>query len=70
MRIGYIWKSVSSVEEKIKKMSIINYRALLLHFGTSGKNCNQSCNFRVSLDEKTKHNLKLLKDAILEINPF
>ena len=52
------------VDGKItKKMSILNCRVYIL--GTSGKNYTEAHNFKVSLDEKTKSNLKLLKETIL-----
>ena len=51
-------------------MKIINWGALYYTFGASGKNYKVVQNFRVSLDEKMKSNLKLLKDRILKTNYF
>ena len=48
----------------------VNWRDLYYTFGTSGKNYKDAHNFRISLDEKTKCNLKLLKNTILEVNIF
>ena len=48
-----------------RNTSIINCRGLYYTFGTSGKNYKEAHNFRISLDEKTKCNLKLLKNTIL-----
>ena len=58
---------LSSIYVKITKrnMSIINCRGLYYTFGTSGKNYKEAHNFRISLNEKTKCNLKLLKNTIL-----
>ena len=58
---------LSSIYVKITKrnMSIINCRGLYYTFGTSGKNYKEAHNFRISLNEKTKCNLKLLKSTIL-----
>ena len=58
---------LSSIYVKITKrnMSIINCRGLYYTFGTSGKNYKEAHNFRTSLNEKTKCNLKLLKNTIL-----
>ena len=58
---------LSSIYVKITKrnMSIINCRGLYYTFGTSGKNYKKAHNFRISLNEKTKCNLKLLKNTIL-----
>ena len=58
---------LSSIYVKITKrnMSIINCRGLYYTFGTSGKNYKEAHNFRISLDEKTKCNSKLLKNTIL-----
>ena len=46
-------------------MSLINCKVFYYTFGTSGKNCKDAHNFRISLDKKTKFNSKLLKNAIL-----
>ena len=51
--------------EDNKEMTIINWRAFNYSSGTCGKNCEVPQNFRVSLDEKEKNNLKLLKCEIL-----
>ena len=58
---------LSSIYVKITKrnMSIINCRGLYYTFGTSGKNYKEAHNFRISLNEKTKCNLKLQKNTIL-----
>ena len=58
---------LSSVYVNITKrnMSIMNCRGLYYTSGTSSKNHKEAHNFRISLDEKTKCNLKLLKDTIL-----
>lgn len=45
-------------------MSIIGCRALYYTFGTSGKNYKDSHNFRVTIDEDAKKNLKSFKDAV------
>ena len=37
-------------------------------FGTSCKNYKEAHNFRISVDEKTKCNLNLLKNTILQVN--
>ena len=39
----------------------------LKHFGRSVKNYEEALNFRVSLNEETKSNLKLLKGAMLRL---
>ena len=46
-------------------MTVINLEALYYTFGTSGINYEVAQNFKVSLDEKRKSNLKLLKDKTL-----
>ena len=52
-------------------MSIIYWRVLYYTFGASGRNCKEVQNFRVSLDKKTKNNLKLLtKYCNLKISCF
>ena len=51
-------------------MTIINWGALCYNFGTSGLNYKEIQNFRVSLDEKTKSNLKLIKDKVLQVIDF
>ena len=48
-----------------KEMTIINWGALCYSFGTSGLNYIVAQNFRVSVDEKTKSNLKLIEDKLL-----
>ena len=56
-------KGVSLVDEKItKKMTIEMTKKTEM---TSGINQEGVKNFKVSLDEKRKSNLKLLKDKIL-----
>ena len=50
--------------EDKKEMTLTNWRALCYNFGTSGLNYKMTQNFRVSLDEKTKSNLKLIKDIL------
>ena len=47
---------------------MMNYEALYYNFVTSGKSYKEEHNFRVSLDEKTKRNSKLLNDATLSVN--
>ena len=60
----YGWKKCEfSWWEGNKKISIKNYRVYTLK--TSGKNYIETHNFRVSFDEKTTSNLKLLKETIL-----
>ena len=43
---------------------MINWGALYYTLGKSGKDYKVAQNYRVSLDGKTKSNLKLLKDKI------
>ena len=59
-------KGVSSVDDQIKKeMTIINWGALFYNFGTSDLNHKVTQNFGVSPDDKTRSNLKLIKDKVL-----
>ena len=46
-------------------MSIINCRAIYYTYGTSGKNYKEAHNFRVSVDENARRNLKMFKETIL-----
>ena len=50
-----------------KEMTIINCGALCCNFGMCGLNYKVTQNFRVSLDEKAKSNLKLIKVKVLEV---
>ena len=51
-----------------RNMPIISCRGLYYTFGTPGKTYKEAHNFRISLDEKTKCNLKLLKSTMLQVN--
>ena len=59
-----IKKGVSSADEKITRNDNNKLRTLYYTFVTSGKNYKGVQNFRKIFNEKTKRNLKLLKDKI------
>ena len=59
-----IKKGVSSADEKITRNDNNKLRTLYYTFVTSGKNYKGDQNFRKIFNEKTKRNLKLLKDKI------
>ena len=59
-----IKKGVSSADEKITRNDNNKLRTLYYTFVTSGKNYKGTQNFRKIFNEKTKRNLKLLKDKI------
>ena len=59
-----IKKGVSSADEKITRNDNNKLRTLYYTFVTSGKNYKGAQNFRTKFNEKTKRNLKLLKDKI------
>ena len=51
--------------EANREMTVINWESLYYTFGTSRRNYEVAKNFKVSLDEKRKSNLKLLRDKTL-----
>ena len=57
-------KGLSSADEKITRNDNNKLRTLYYTFVTSGKNYKGAQNFRKKFNEKTKRNLKLLKDKI------
>ena len=59
-----IKKGVSSADEKITRNDNNKLKTLYYTFVTSGKNYKGAQNFRKIFNEKTKRNLKLLKDKI------
>ena len=59
-----IKKGVSSADEKITRNDNNKLRTLYYTFVTSGKNYKGAQNFRKIFNEKTKRNLKLLKEKI------
>ena len=59
-----IKKGMSSADEKITRNDNNKLRTLYYTFVTSGKNYKGAQNFRKKFSEKTKRNLKLLKDKI------